>query len=70
MKVTVLPEQYSGDPEAVAMMQAFYSRSRQPIAERLADLGSDLTSVNFDLPKRCIQFYSSFRNKLHHTSTS
>lgn len=45
MKVTILPKEYTGDPEAVAMLQAFYSRSLQPIDERLHDLGDDLEKV-------------------------
>lgn len=45
MKIFILPSEYSGDPEAAAMLQAFYSRSFQGIEERLENLGGDLTKV-------------------------
>lgn len=45
MKITILDKLFSGDPEAVAMLQAFYSRSKKPIADRLWELagGSNQT---------------------------
>lgn len=51
MKVTILPNSFLGDPEATAMLQAFYSRSHLPIEERLNNLGEDLTSVKTALNK-------------------
>lgn len=45
MKVTILPANFAGEPEVVAMLQAFYSRSTEPIADRLARLGSNVDSV-------------------------
>lgn len=41
MKITILDKDFTGDPEAVAMLQAFYSRSKKPIAERLVELIGD-----------------------------
>ena len=49
MNITLLPEYISGDPEASAMIQAFYSRSHKPIEERLASLGEDLSSIKESL---------------------
>ena len=51
MKVTVLPPQFSGDPEAMAMLQAYYSRSETSIDERMLALGSDLEAVKASLNK-------------------
>jgi hypothetical protein len=45
MKVTILPPEYAGSPDVVAMLQAFYSRSLKPIGERLSELGTDLSAV-------------------------
>lgn len=56
MKVTILPAEYTGDPEALSMLQAFYSRSIQGINERLAELGTDLSRVKNSLH----QFYVGY----------
>ena len=45
MELTILPDSFLGDPEATAMLQAFYSRSHKPIKDRLDSLGDDMTSV-------------------------
>lgn len=50
MKISILPQQLAGDPETVAMLQAFYSRSMQPINDRLADL-SETQSIKDALSK-------------------
>lgn len=39
------------DPETVAMLQAFYSRSHLPIGDRLRELGTDVSSVKESLKK-------------------
>lgn len=51
MELHILPPQFSGDPEAVAMLQAFYSRSSESIVSRIERLGTDLTSVKAALKK-------------------
>lgn len=51
MELHILPPQFSGDPEAVAMLQAFYSRSSESIASRIERLGTNLTSVKAALKK-------------------
>lgn len=56
MNITLLPDYISGDPEASAMIQAFYSRSHKPIEERLASLGEDLSSIKESLAKYYIQY--------------
>lgn len=45
MQIHILDPQYAGDPEAVAMLQAFYSRSGESIVSRLERLGNNLTAV-------------------------
>lgn len=45
MELHILPPQFSGDPEALAMLQAFYSRSAESIVSRVERLGTNLTSV-------------------------
>lgn len=45
MNITLLPKEFSGEPEVTAMLQAFYSRSAEPIQSRLARLGSDVEKV-------------------------
>ncbi len=56
MKVHVLPDDYSGDPQAVAMLQAFYSRSSQGIVERLDGLGFDLEKVKAALKSYYVNY--------------
>jgi thymidylate synthase ThyX len=51
MELHILSPQFSGDPEAVAMLQAFYSRSAESIVSRVERLGKDLTSVKAALKK-------------------
>lgn len=51
MNLFILPSQYSGDPEVVSMLQAFYSRSGEGIESRLFRLGSDLSKVKEALKK-------------------
>ena len=51
MELHILPPEFSGDPEAVAMLQAFYSRSAESIVSRVERLGKDLTSVKAALKK-------------------
>lgn len=51
MKITILGPEYMGDPEALCMLQAFYSRSFMPIEDRVAELGGDLTSVKNSLKR-------------------
>jgi len=43
--ITILGPEYTGDPEALAMLQAFYSRSSEPIFARITRLGGDMTKV-------------------------
>lgn len=45
MEITILPADFSGDPEALAMLQAFYSRSLEPIKARIERLGNNMASV-------------------------
>lgn len=45
MKISLLPAEFTGDPQSVAMLQAFYSRSLEPIEARLERLGGDMASV-------------------------
>lgn len=45
MELHILDPQYAGDPEAVAMLQAFYSRSSESVASRLTKLGTNLFAV-------------------------
>lgn len=45
MNITVLPKEFSGDPEAVAMLQAFYSRSIEPINSRIERMGGKTEKV-------------------------
>ncbi len=45
MNLYILPQEYSGDPLALAMLQAFYSRSLEPIEARVSRLGGNMTSV-------------------------
>lgn len=56
MKISFLPPEYAGDPEAVAMLQAYYSRSKEPINDRLNRLGNDLSSVKKALEKTYIGY--------------
>lgn len=51
MNVTILSPEFSGDPEAMAMLQAYYSRSETPIKDRLEALGGNLTTVKKSLSK-------------------
>jgi thymidylate synthase ThyX len=51
MNVTILSPEFSGDPEAMAMLQAYYSRSETPIKDRLEALGGNLTTVKNSLSK-------------------
>jgi thymidylate synthase ThyX len=51
MELHILSPQFSGDPEALAMLQAFYSRSAESIVSRVERLGKDLTSVKAALNK-------------------
>lgn len=51
MELHILSPQFSGDPEALAMLQAFYSRSAESIVSRVERLGTDLTSVKAALNK-------------------
>jgi thymidylate synthase ThyX len=45
MEIHILDSKYGGDPEALSMMQAFYSRSNESIASRVTRLGTNLTAV-------------------------
>jgi thymidylate synthase ThyX len=45
MKITFLPKEYVGEVELQAMLQAFYSRSDQPIADRLAEMSEHTGSI-------------------------
>lgn len=56
MKITILPDQFGGDPQSVAMLQAFYSRSIEPIESRLEKLGNDLTKVREALKRYYIGY--------------
>lgn len=56
MKISILPDQFGGDPQSVAMLQAFYSRSIEPIDSRLEKLGNDLTKVR----KALKQYYLGY----------
>lgn len=49
MKVTILGPEFLGDPEVTCMLQAFASRSKMPIAERLAALGGDFEAIKVKL---------------------
>lgn len=51
MNITLLPQSLAGDPESTAMLQAFYSRSHMPIAERLQETGTDSEKVKQALNK-------------------
>ena len=51
MELHIRPPQFSGDPEALAMLQAFYSRSAESIVSRVERLGTDLKSVKAALNK-------------------
>ena len=59
MRITLLPTSFIGDPEATAMLQAFYSRSHMPISDRLTNLGEDLSSVKESLKKFYINYNHS-----------
>lgn len=50
-KITLLPESLIGEPEVVAMLQAFYSRSSSPIQERLDTLGENVPKIKEALAK-------------------
>jgi len=50
-KITLLPPEILADPEVVAMIQAFYSRSSMGIEERLEELGTNLPKVKEALKK-------------------
>ena len=50
-KITLLPPEVLADPEVVAMLQAFYSRSSTSIEERLAELGENLPSIKESLKR-------------------
>lgn len=58
MKVTILP-QLSGEPEVMAMLQAFYSRSATPIMDRMEKLGDNVDSIKKSLAK----FYIGYGHK-------
>ena len=49
-----LVDQY--DPEVIAMLQAFYSRSHKPIKERLDSLGSDNSSIKESLKQWFVNY--------------
>lgn len=49
MKVTLLGPEFIGDPEVTCMLQAFASRSKMPIEERLASLGTDFSAIKTKL---------------------
>ena len=51
MQVYLLPANFAGDPEVCAMLQAFYSRSKLSIVDRLENLGSDISCVRKALKK-------------------
>lgn len=51
MQIHILDAKFSGDPEAVAMLQAFYSRSTEGIQSRLTRLGDDMAGVKKALSK-------------------
>lgn len=51
MNIHILDAKFSGDPEASAMLQAFYSRSTESVVTRLERLGSDMTGVKKALSK-------------------
>ncbi len=55
-KITLLPPEILADPEVVAMLQAFYSRSSMGIRERLEELGTDLPKVKDSLKKYFIGY--------------
>lgn len=57
MKMTILPPNLIGDPESVAMLQAFYSRSHMPIEERLATLGGTNTE---EIKAKLSQYYIGY----------
>jgi thymidylate synthase ThyX len=56
MRVLMLPNTLVGDPEVVAMLQAFYSRSHSSIAERLETLGDDLVKIKDSLRKFYVNY--------------
>ncbi len=49
MKIVLAPKVLIGDPEANAMMQAFYSRSKRGIEDRLAETTLDLDKIKHKL---------------------
>lgn len=59
MNITLLPENLVGDPEVVAMIQAFYSRSATPIKERLKELGSHLPEIKAALGRYYVGYNHS-----------
>ncbi len=56
MNVTLLPPNIIGDPEVVAMIQAFYSRSNMTIANRLRELGDNLPTIKESLARHYIGY--------------
>ena len=55
-KITLLPPEVLADPEVVAMLQAFYSRSSLPIQERLDTLGENVPRIKEALNKYLIGY--------------
>jgi thymidylate synthase ThyX len=55
-EVTILPSEYRSDPEVVAMLQAFYSRSIEGIKPRLERLGPDLGGVKKSLNQYMVNY--------------
>lgn len=57
MQVHILPPELSGQPDVVAMLQAFYSRSHQSIGERLKELtNNDLAKTRESLKRYYIGY--------------
>lgn len=54
--ITILPSEYRADPEVVAMLQAFYSRSIEGIEPRLERLGTNLESVKKSLNQYMVNY--------------
>ncbi len=63
MKVTVLPPDLAGDPEVTAMLQAFYSRSNMPIAERLDKLRNEANGDTSKIREALSRYYVGYGHK-------
>lgn len=56
MEIHILPDHLTGNPEVMAMVQAFYSRSQESIVTRMARLGDNLESVKKALSRYYIGY--------------